>query len=373
MPAEGTPGSESRPPQPPESSCNNAVQRLACHWRKDCDGELIGEWTMRDSGSTDPCNLVPVVEKRLGPSHFDRLVHRLDERPSARPHPIPAAETQRSGDSAINLHLRAAGSSFFWAMQLIPFRRREAMYALYAFCREVDDIADGDVSRSLKQKLLSDWRTEISLLYAGRPRHAVAHALSDAVQAYGLRCDDFMAIIDGMEMDARADLRAPSLVELDLYCERVAVAVGCLSVRIFGEETPTGERVAAELGRALQLTNILRDLTEDGRRNRLYLPRELLQAHGIFSITPSWVLAQPSLPGVCRDLAMLAEQNYSAAAEAISACPCRKMRPAAVMLGVYRALLRELLARGWTHLDDPVRIPGWRKLALVLRHGLVGR
>jgi hypothetical protein len=115
---------------------------------------------------------------------------------------------------------------------------------------------DGGASRSLKHKLLSNWRTEIALLYAGQPRHVITHALSDAASAYGLRCEDFMAVIDGMEMDARADIRAPSLIELDLYCERVAVAVGRLSVRIFGEETPAGERVAAELGRALQLTNI---------------------------------------------------------------------------------------------------------------------
>jgi len=258
-------------------------------------------------------------------------------------------------------------------MQLLPARRREAIYTLYDFCREVDDIADGDASRPLKQILLLNWRSEIALLYAGRPQHPVTRALAEAIHRYGLRCDDFLAIIDGMEMDARSDIRAPSLLELDRYCERVAVAVGRLSVRIFGEETPAGERVAAELGRALQLTNILRDLAEDAGRNRLYLPRELLHAHGIFATTPSWVLAQPALPEICRDVARLAEGHYAAAAEAIAACPRRKMRPAAVMLGVYRALLHELLTRGWQHLDEPIRIPAWRKLALVLRHGLTGR
>jgi len=193
------------------------------------------------------------------------------------------------------------------------------------------------------------------------------------VHLCGLECNDFLAIIDGMETDVRTDLQAPSLTELDLYCERVAVAVGRLSVRIFGEETAAGERVAAALGRALQLTNILRDLVEDARRNRLYLPREMLRAHGIYVTTPSWVLAQPTLPDVCRDLAMLAEQHYLAAVNAIAACPHRTMRPAAVMLHIYRALLHELLARGWRHLDEPVRVPAWRKLALVLRHGLAGR
>src|SRR6516164_3265560 len=292
---------------------------------------------------------------------------------SKRPSPDAAIDTPEIKDDAVASRRRAAGSSFFWAMQLLAVQRREAMCALYAFCREVDDIADGEASRSLKQALLLNWRSEIALLYAGRPRHAVTRGLNEAIHLYGLRCDDFLAIIDGMEMDARTDIRAPSLAELDRYCERVAVSVGRLSVRIFGEETPAGERVAAELGRALQLTNILRDLAEDAGRNRLYLPRELLHAHGIFATTPSWVLAQPALPEVCHDLALLAERHYVAAAEAIAACSRRTMRPAAVLHGLHRALLEELVARGWRRLDEPVRIPDCRKLALVIRHGLTGR
>jgi squalene synthase HpnD len=292
---------------------------------------------------------------------------------SGRPSPSAVTDLPGHKDDAIALRRRAAGSSFLSAMRLLPVRRREAMYALYAFCREVDDIADGEASRSLKQTLLLNWRSEVAHLFAGRPRHEVTRRLSEAIHLYDLRCDDFLAIIGGMEMDARRDIRAPSFAELDRYCERVAVAVGRISVRIFGEASPAGERVAAELGRALQLTNILRDLAEDAERHRLYLPRELLHAHGIFATTPSWVLAQPALPDVCRDLAMFAEQHYVAAAEAIAACPRSTMRPAAVMLGIYRALLHELLARGWQKLDEPVRIPPWRQLALLLRHGLTGR
>ena len=276
-------------------------------------------------------------------------------------------------DNTIALRLRTVGSSFFWAVQLLPYQRREAMYALYAFCREVDDIADSHAPYSLKDVLLSDWRSEIELLYAGCPQHSVTRALSEPVRAYGLQCSDFLAVIDGMEMDARADIQAPSLEELDLYCERVAVATGRLSVRIFGEETPVGERVAAELGRALQLTKILRYLAKEASRHRLYLPREMLQAHGIHMTTPSWVLAHPALPDVCCDVAMLAEEHYSVAAKAIAACPRHAMRPAAVMLHIYRALLHELLARGWKRLDEPVRVSPPRKLALLLRHGLAGR
>jgi squalene synthase HpnD len=285
----------------------------------------------------------------------------------------PAIGAPHYKDNAITLRPAAAVSSFSWAMHLLPVERRRALGALYAFCREVDGIADGEASHALKQTLLSNWRGEIAHLYGGRPRNAVTLGLSKAVRLYGLQCHDFLAIIDGAEMKVQTDIRAPSLAQLDRYCERVAVAAGRLSVRIFGDETPAGERVAAELGRALQLTNILRDLAEDAKRHRLYLPRELLHARGIFATTPSWVLAQPALPEVCRDLAARAERHYAAAAEVIAACPRSAMRPAAVLLGINRALLHELLARGWQQLDEPVRIPFSRRLALLLRHGLTGR
>ncbi len=286
-----------------------------------------------------------------------------------------SAASDALGEEAVAIadRVRAAASSFFWAMRLLPAPRRRAMYALYAFCREVDDIADGDASPSLKRALLAQWRSEIALLFAGRPQHIVTRALHEPVYQYGLRCDDFLAVIDGMEMDARRDIRAPSLAELDLYCARVAVAVGLLSVRIFGVATPAAEQVAAELGHALQLTNILRDLVEDAARHRLYLPRELLQAHGIFATMPSYVLAQPALPAVCQEIVRLAEEHYDAATAAIAACQRQSMRPAAVMLALYRALLRRLAARGWSRLDEPVRLPAWQKVALVLRHGLTGR
>ena len=285
----------------------------------------------------------------------------------------PAIGPPNYEDNTVALRPTGVSTSFSWAMHVVSTQRRQALRALYAFCREVDEIADGEASRALKQTLLANWRGEIAHLYGGRPRNAVTLGLSKAVHLYGLQCHDFLAIIDGAGMKAQTDIRAPSLAQLDRYCECMAVAVGRLSVRIFGDETPAGERVAVELGRVLWLTNILRDLAEDTKRHRLYLPRELLHVHGIFATIPSWVLAQRALPDVCRDLAVLAERHYAAAAEAIAACRRSTMRPAAVMLGIYRALLDELLARGWQRLDEPIRIPSWRQLALVLRHGLTGR
>jgi presqualene diphosphate synthase len=272
---------------------------------------------------------------------------------------------------AVRERVRAAGSSFFWAMRILPAPRRAAMYAIYAFCREVDDIADEPAPLEEKRAGLARWRAEIDALFAGRPRHVVARALLAPVGAYGLRREDFLAMIDGMEMDAAADIRAPSLGELDLYCARVASAVGHLSVRVFGDASPAADRVAEELGRALQLTNILRDLAEDAERGRLYLPHELLEKHGIFERAPVAVLRHPALPKVCRDLAEITRRHYAAAEAAMAMCSRRAMRPAAVMCAVYHATFERLVAADWRSPAQPVRVPSWRKLWLVLRHGFL--
>jgi len=273
-------------------------------------------------------------------------------------------------NAAIEARVRAAGTSFYWGMRVLPAARRAAMYAIYAFCREVDDIAD-DAPDEQKAPQLAAWRAEIAALYAGRPTHPIARALLEPVAAYRLDQRDFLAIIDGMEMDAGAAIQAPSLAELDLYCARVASAVGRLSVRAFGADTERALDVAEALGRALQLTNILRDLEEDSARDRLYLPRELLDKHGITASTPRAVLDHPNLPAVCADLAAMARAKFGEAERAMADCPRRPMRPAALMKAMYRAILDRLERRGWTALDQPVKTPKALKLWLVVRHGLI--
>jgi presqualene diphosphate synthase len=272
---------------------------------------------------------------------------------------------------AIRARVETAGTSFYWAMRLLPRQRRNAMYAIYAWCREIDDIADGDRPVAVKQAALRDWRDEIEALYTGRPRLLVTRALHQPVLRYALRQQDFLAVIDGMEMDAREDIRAPDLATLDLYCARVASAVGHLSVHVFGDSSPAAHRVAESLGRALQLTNILRDLDEDAQRRRLYLPREILERHGIPAIEPTQVLRDPALPAVCRELAAIAERHYRQAALAMTECRRRAMRPAAVMAAVYHATLRELLRRGWSDPAAPVVLSRGLKLWLALRNGLL--
>jgi phytoene synthase len=280
----------------------------------------------------------------------------------------PSEEAVRE---TIRHRVEAAGTSFYWAMRLLPRQRREGMYAIYAFCREVDDIADGDKPAEYKLAELARWHDEIEALYEGRPRHLMARALLRPVQCYALRKEDFLAILAGMEMDARGDIKAPDLATLDLYCARVASAVGHLSVHIFGDPGHAAHAVAEALGRALQLTNILRDLAEDAARGRLYLPREILDRHGIRVTDPETILRHPALPAACRDVAAIAEAHFRAAERAMAQCSRRAMRPAAVMAAIYRATLSALLRSGWRDPAERVGVSHSLKLWLVLRHGLL--
>ena len=270
----------------------------------------------------------------------------------------------------IRRRVEAAGTSFYWAMRLLPKERRDGMYAVYAFCREVDDIAD-DWPEAERAAGLTAWHDEIEAVYAGHPRHLIARALAVPVARFALRKSDFHQVIDGMEMDAAETIRAPDFATLDLYCARVAGAVGHLSVHVFGDTGEAAHQVADALGRALQLTNILRDLAEDAERGRLYLPRELLDRHGIRSDDPATVLRHPALPAACRDLADVALQHFDAAEAAMARASRRAMRPAALMGAFYRAMLDALVVAGWRDPTARISLSKGRKLWLVLRHGLV--
>src|SRR5579875_1971317 len=180
----------------------------------------------------------------------------------------------------------ASGSSFYAGMRVLPKAEREGMYAVYGFCRIVDDIADdlhGD--RASRRAELDGWRADLNCLYAGGEPGRAAF-LATPVQRFGLEKADFLAVIDGMQMDVDADIRAPSMEVLDLYVDRVACAVGRLSVKVFGMDAEPGLALAHHLGRALQLTNILRDFDEDAAIGRLYVPREALDRAGIYGDDP---------------------------------------------------------------------------------------
>ena len=281
--------------------------------------------------------------------------------------PLNAAQADLD---AVETIVKSAGTSFYRGMRVLPPDRRHAMYAIYAFCRLVDDIADDDDDFATKLPRLNAWRDRVAGLYQGQSDGPVTRILATAVPRFELRQEDFIAVIDGMQMDCETVIVAPDLATLDLYCDRVAAAVGRLSVRAFGDPSPPADRVAYSLGRALQLTNILRDLAEDGARGRLYLPQELLDRHGVAARDPATALADPALPLVCRDLAEVARGHFAAAAAAMRRCPRRAMRPARIMGAVYRAVLDRLVAGAWRDLAERGSLSKGAKLRLVLRHVL---
>jgi squalene synthase HpnD len=280
--------------------------------------------------------------------------------------PLGAAQADLDAVEAI---VRGAGTSFYRGMRVLPPDRRSAMYAIYAFCRMVDDIADDDSAFVDKRPRLAAWRERVGGLYRDESDGPVTRVLLAAVQRFNLRQEDFLAVIDGMEMDAETAIVAPDLATLDLYCDRVAAAVGRLSVRAFGDSSEAADRVAHSLGRALQLTNILRDLQEDADRERLYLPAEWLHAEGV-PHDPHAALRAPGLPRVCARVAALAHEHFRAAHAAMRQCDTKAMKPARLMGATYTAILSRLERRGWSHPAERVRLPAWQKLWLALRYGV---
>ena len=271
---------------------------------------------------------------------------------------------------AVEAIVRRAGTSFYRGMRVLPRDRRTAMYAVYAFCRLVDDVADEPAPMAEKLAGLAQWRERVETLYAGRASEAVTRVLLPAIAAYGLRREDFLAVIDGMAMDTETAIVAPDLATLDLYCDRVAAAVGRLSVRAFGDDSADADQVAWHLGRALQYTNILRDVAEDADRGRLYLPREWLEEAGM-PTDPEAALAHTALPALCARMAAAAHRHFAQAEAAMGRCIPRAMKPARLMGATYAALLERMQERGWsTNLHERVSLSKFEKLRIALRYAL---
>jgi squalene synthase HpnD len=264
----------------------------------------------------------------------------------------------------------ASGSSFYAAMRILPRAQRDAMFQIYSFCRQVDDIADSDGPRPERLAALQQWRDDIDALYQGRPPERLKDYVS-SVRGFGLKREDFLAIIDGMEMDVPQDIRAPDMATLDLYCDRVASAVGRLSVRVFGLPEQDGILLAHHLGRALQLTNILRDIDEDAGLGRLYLPREGLLHAGITSDDPVKVSAERTLPKVCLPLVERAKSHFDQADQIMSRNSRRVVRAPRIMSKYYRAILELLIARGFAAPRAPVRVNKMAKIAILLRYAII--
>jgi phytoene synthase len=256
-----------------------------------------------------------------------------------------------------------SGSSFYYSFMFLPAERRRAITALYAFCREVDDVVDECHDLSLAQTKLEWWRQEVGRIYGGVPTHPVGHALKDVLQGFRLPQEQLLEIIDGMAMDL-SQTRYLDFKGLQLYCYRVASVVGLLAAEIFGYQDRQTLKYAHDLGLAFQLTNIIRDVGEDARRGRIYLPIEDLQRFEV----PARDILEGRYSEPFRALlafqAERAEKFYDQAFAHLPAVDRKTQRPGLVMAAIYRTLLREIAADGFKVLDRRTSLTPLRKVWL---------
>lgn len=254
-----------------------------------------------------------------------------------------------------------SGSSFYYSFMFLPPERRQAITALYAFCREVDDVVDECHDLSLAQAKLAWWRQELGRVYSGTPTHPVGLALQDVVGRYGMAEEQLEEIIDGMAMDLQ-QTRYLDFKGLQLYCYRVASVVGLLAAGIFGYQERQTLKYAHDLGIAFQLTNIIRDVGEDARRGRIYLPVDELQRFDV----PAKDILEARYTDNFRALmafqAERAERFYDQALAQLPAVDRRAQRPGLIMAAIYRTLLEEIAADGFLVLDRRTSLTPLRKV-----------
>jgi len=259
-----------------------------------------------------------------------------------------------------------SGSSFYYSFLFLPPLKRRAITALYAFCREVDDVADECHDIAIARTKLAWWRNEVSNIFAGRPEHPVGQALAPLVLEFGLPAAEFDEIIAGMEMDLTQN-RYADFDQLKLYCHRVAGVVGLLSARIFGYQDVRTEAYAHDLGLAFQLTNIIRDVGEDARRNRIYLPLAELTR---FGVSEADILHGRETENFIKLMAFQGERANQYYAQAFSELPAidrKNQRTGLIMAAIYHAVLDEVRQDGYHVLNQRISLTPLRKLWIACR------
>jgi phytoene synthase len=256
-----------------------------------------------------------------------------------------------------------SGSSFYYAFRFLPPQRRRAITAFYAFCREVDDIVDECHDPQVARAKLFWWRGEVINLYAGKPTHPVTRALLEAVEPFRLPQEAFETVIDGMEMDLGL-VRYPDFKQLNLYCHRVAGVVGEVAALIFGVSDRATLKYANRLGLAFQLTNIIRDVGEDARRGRIYLPQDELARFGVQNDDLLHARYSDGFGELMDFQCQRALDTYTAAMALLPAADRRAQRPGLAMAAIYRTLLQEIRADGCHVLDRRYALTPVRKLWL---------
>ncbi|MCX7961891.1 MAG: presqualene diphosphate synthase HpnD [Burkholderiales bacterium] len=257
----------------------------------------------------------------------------------------------------------ASGSSFYYAFMFLPPERRRAITALYAFCREVDDAVDEARDPGVARARLAWWRSELANLFAGRPQHPVTRALAPALAPFGIGPERLAEVIAGMEMDL-VQTRYPDFAALERYCYHVAGSVGMLAAGIFGYRNPRTLDYARRLGTAFQLTNIIRDVGEDARRNRIYLPMDELAAFGVAAADILAARASDAFRRLMEFQYRRAVQFYDEALALLPAEDRRAQLPGLIMARIYRTLLEEIERDGFRVLTHRTALTPLRKFWL---------
>lgn len=263
-----------------------------------------------------------------------------------------------------------SGTSFYYAFLFLPPEKRQAIHAIYAFCREVDDVVDECEDPSVAAAKLNWWRQEVALLENApgepQPTHPVVIALKAVRTRFDLPLEYFSEIIDGMAMDLEYS-RYPDFKSLSLYCYRVAGVVGLLSAEIFGVSDRKTLNYAIELGTALQLTNIIRDVGEDARRGRIYIPMDELQRFNVPAADIMNARETAEFKALMQFQADRAQQTYTSALQTLPAADRSAQRPGLIMAAIYRTLLDEITRDGFQVLKQKTRLPPVRKLWIALK------
>jgi 15-cis-phytoene synthase len=254
----------------------------------------------------------------------------------------------------------ASGSSFYYSFRFLPPERRRAIVALYAFCREVDDAVDETADAAVARIKLEWWRAEVAAIFVGVPQHPVAQALKPVVKAFDLQQEHLLAVIDGMTMDLDLD-RYPDFALLERYCDRVAGVVGLMSAQIFGYSDDSTRVYARDLGLAFQLTNIIRDVGEDARRGRIYLPQDEMARFGVTSAELIQQRVTPGFEALMAFQVQRAREFYDKAFAALPGVDRRSQRPGLIMAAIYQALLGEIERDGFRVLDRRYSLTPLRK------------
>ena len=265
--------------------------------------------------------------------------------------------------------VKRSGTSFFWGMRLLPLAKRNAMFTIYAFFRHIDDIVDGDDSVQEKMDLISAWRQELDNIYDKKvPTTEIGRKIYKNCMRFHLPKSEFVKMLDCISMDLPMPLQAPSLKQFDEYCRGVAGVPGNLALRIFGcNDEDLIEKLSSTLGKALQITNILRDIKDDALSGRIYIPAEILDKAGIVSRDAEVVLVDKKLTIAREEFSQIAEEEYKKAFALIHNLPKNTARPVRIIANIYKHYFDIMKNRGWEIISPKPRINRPTKIYIIVK------